>query len=189
MNQNKNPSQEPTIRAIFCYPPSSTYADDPDGWWSWPGNDFDAEGRQQQYTEVLTRMGQRLEMNIAMDESSVWTAEQIDGWVNRLEDDRPDGLLIVLFANHSRAMADRLCEASLRLEIPVVFYIALGVCHGPGPSFRGYRRAGVHFIMSLENFAAIERGLRMIRDGEPLGQGPWPAPPPAAVPAAQASGD
>ncbi len=174
MNPNTNPSPQPTIRTVFCYPPSSTYADDPDGWGSWPGNDFDAEGRQQQYMETLSEMGRRLEMDIAMDKSSAWTAEQIDDWIQRLEADRPDGLLIVLFANHSRAMADRLCEASVKLKIPVVLYIALGVCHGPGPSFRGYRRAGVHFIMSLENFDAIEQGLRMIRDGQALGLGPWP---------------
>ncbi len=60
-----------TIRVVFLYPPSKSYAEDPDGWWSWPGNEFDAEVRQEKYR------------------------------------------------------------------------------HGPGRSFRGYRRAGVHFIMSL----------------------------------------
>ena len=33
-----------TIRAAFLYPPSTTFSSNPDGWWSWPGNDFDAEG-------------------------------------------------------------------------------------------------------------------------------------------------
>ena len=27
-----------TVRVAFLYPPSRTFADDPDGWWSWPGN-------------------------------------------------------------------------------------------------------------------------------------------------------
>ena len=26
------------IRVAFLYPPSKTFADNPDGWWSWPGN-------------------------------------------------------------------------------------------------------------------------------------------------------
>jgi hypothetical protein len=77
---------------------------------------------------------------------------------------------------NSRAMADRLLAAAGKLDIPVVFYIGLGVCHGPGTSFRGYRRPGVHFIMSLENLEAIEEGLRMVKEGTPLGQGPWPSP-------------
>jgi hypothetical protein len=178
MNQKTNPTGETAIRTVFFYPPSKTYADDPDAWWSWPGNDFDAEGRQQNYMEVLRKMGDKLGLRILIDEHSVWTAEHVDALTRQLEDSRPDGLLIVLFANHSRAMADRLSAASEQLGIPVVFYIALGVCHGPGTSFRGYRRAGVHFIMSLENFEAIEQGLRKIKNGEPLGQGPWPQPVP-----------
>ncbi len=39
-------SEGATVRVAFLYPPSKTFADNPDGWWSWPGNEFDAEGRQ-----------------------------------------------------------------------------------------------------------------------------------------------
>ncbi len=162
------------IRTVFFYPPSHTYAEDPDAWWSWPGNDFDAEGRQQEYVAELRNMGQRLGLDIRADDGSTWTGEQTDALVQQLEADPPGGLLIVLFANHSRGLADRLSAAAEKLGIPVVYYIALGVTHGPGPRFRQYRREGLHFIMSLENFDAIERGLRLIRDGKPLGQGPWP---------------
>ena len=28
------------VRAAFVYPPSATFAGNPDGWWSWPGNEF-----------------------------------------------------------------------------------------------------------------------------------------------------
>ena len=34
--------QGATIRAVFLYPPSKTFRDNPEGWWSWPGNDYDA---------------------------------------------------------------------------------------------------------------------------------------------------
>ena len=166
-----------TIRTVFLYPPSKSYADDPDAWWSWPGNDFDAEGRQQKYMGVLDEMGKKLRMNVIMDDHSIWTAEHVAGLVKQLEAEPPDGLVIVLFANHSRAQADRLSAAAEELGIPVVYYIALGVTHGAGPSFRRYRRPGLHFVMSLENFEAIERGLRLIGEGKPLGQGPWPGSP------------
>ncbi len=162
------------IRSVFFYPPSHTYAEDPDAWWSWPGNDFDAEGRQQEYLAQLKEMGERLGLDISREEGSLWTAGQTDALIQELESEPPGGLLIVLFANHSRGQADRLSAAAEKLGIPVVYYIALGVTHGPGPRFRQYRREGLHFVMSLENFEAIERGLRLIRQGEPLGQGPWP---------------
>ncbi len=166
--------QVATVRAVFLYPPSKTYADDPNAWWSWPGNDFDAEGRQQEYMAALRDMGTRLGMNVAMADHSIWTAGHADALAKELQAERPEGLLIVLFANHSRATADRLSAAAEKMGIPVVFYIALGVTHGSGPSFRAYRRAGVHFIMSLDNFQAIEHGLQMIKEGKPLGRGPWP---------------
>ncbi len=167
-----------TIRAVFLYPPSKSYADDPNAWWSWPGNDFDAEGRQQKYMGVLDDLGEKLGMNLIMDDHSIWTAKHVAELVEQLAAEPPDGLLIVLFANHSRAMADRLSAAAEERTIPVVYYIGLGVCHGPGGTWRRYRRAGVHFIMSLENFDAIERGLRLVKEGKPLGQGPWPGNPP-----------
>ena len=166
--------QGTTIRAVFLYPPSKSYADDPDGWWSWPGNAFDAEGRQRKYTAVLGEMGKELGIDLVTDDCSMWTDAHVDALAGELEAERPDGLLIVLFANHSRPAADRLSAAAEELGIPVVYYIGLGVCHGPGTTWRPYRREGVHFIMSLEHFEAIERGLRLIRQGKPLGQGPWP---------------
>ena len=61
-------------------------------------------------------------MQIIMDEHSAWTAVHADALARQLEAERPDGLLVVLFANHSRAMADRLTAAE-KLGTPVVFYI------------------------------------------------------------------
>ena len=52
-SRRKEPSR---VRAAFVYPPSKTFADNPNGWWSWPGKQFDAEGRQKQYTAALRDM-------------------------------------------------------------------------------------------------------------------------------------
>ena len=56
--------QGATVRAVFLYPPSQTFKDDPNGWWSWPGNEFDAEGRQTLYTETLRKIADKLAMTI-----------------------------------------------------------------------------------------------------------------------------
>jgi predicted TIM-barrel fold metal-dependent hydrolase len=90
----------------------------------------------------LSNMGKKLGMNMIMDEHSAWTAEHVDALAKQLEAERPDGLLIVLFANHSRAMADRLSAAAERLGIPVVFYIGLGVMSRPGHQFPRLPAAG-----------------------------------------------
>jgi len=159
------------IRTIFLYPPSESFAKDPDGWWSWPGTDFDAEGRQAKFSEELRGIGRRLEMSVRMDDASIWTDGHVDAAIAEIEGHKPDGVLIVQFYNNSTAQADRLMQAVERMGIPVVYYVGLGVRHGQGERFRGYRREGLRFIMSLDNFDAIEQSLAMIKDGRTFGQG------------------
>ena len=55
-SQTSEKRQGATVRVAFLYPPSRTFANDPNGWWSWPGNEFDAEGRQKEYTAALRDM-------------------------------------------------------------------------------------------------------------------------------------
>lgn len=147
------------IRVVFLYPPSRTFADNPDGWWSWPGNDFDAEGRQRQYTAALRTMEQTLGVRLAIDAAPVDDSSQAQTLAAELEAEQPDGLLLVMFYNNSLAQADLLLEAAEKAGVPSIFYIGLGVKHGP---VRHYRRPGVYLIQSLDNLEAIEYGLRMI---------------------------
>jgi hypothetical protein len=148
-----------TIRVVFLYPPSKQFAENPDGWWSWPGNDFNAEGRQRQYTASLRDIEKRLGAQLQVDNQPVADNHQAQVLAKDLEARRPDGLLLVMFYNRSLDLADLLLKAADGAGIPVVFYIGLGVKHG---AVRQYRRPGVYLIQSLDNFDAIEYGLRMI---------------------------
>ena len=87
--------------------------------------------------------------------------------IKEIETNRPDGLLLIMFYNRSLAQADMILEAAQKLDIPVVFFIGLGVKHGP---VNQYRRPGVYFIQSLDNLEAIESGMRMINTRKQLGQ-------------------
>ena len=147
------------IRAAFLYPPSNTFAADPNGWWSWPGNEFDAEGRQQKYTAAIREMEQRLDLRVTVDAAPIASREHAERLAQELKANPPDGLLLMMFYNGSLATADLLLKAAEASSVPVIFYIGLGVKHGP---ITQYRRPGVYFIQSLENLAAIEYGLRMI---------------------------
>lgn len=156
-----------TVRAAFLYPPSTTFSDDPDGWWSWPGNEFDAEGRQKTYTKVLKKIERRLGMKINIENHPVAENRDVERLIREIETTRPDGLLLMMFYNRSLSQADMLLKAAHKLNIPVVFFIGLGVKHG---SVSHYRRPGVYFIQSLDNFKAIEYGMRMINTRKQLGQ-------------------
>jgi hypothetical protein len=171
--QAAEPSAEPRkkegaqIRAVFFYPPSKTFASTPDGWWSWPGNDFDAEGRQQKYTAALRAMEKKLGLSVAVDQTPLGTKAEAARLAEELQTQRPDGLLIVMFYNRSLDDVDVVLKAAATHNIPVVFYIGLGVKHGP---VTAYRRPGLYLIQSLENLDAIEYGLRMIHAKKRMGQ-------------------
>lgn len=156
-----------TVRAAFLYPPSTTFSDDPDGWWSWPGNEFDAEGRQKSYTAALKEIEKRLGMKIITENRSVANNEDAQRLIREIETTRPDSLLLIMFYNRSLSQADMLLDAAQKLSIPVVFFIGLGVKHGP---VSHYRRPGVYFIQSLDNLEAIEYGMRMINTRKHLKQ-------------------
>jgi hypothetical protein len=156
-----------TVRAVFLYPPSTTFSDDPDGWWSWPGNEFDAEGRQKSYTAALKEIEKRLGIRITTENKSVANNEDAQQLVREIGTTRPDGLLLIMFYNRSLPQADMILEAARKLDIPAVFFIGLGVKHGP---VTHYRRPGVYFIQSLDNLKAIEYGMRMINARKHLGQ-------------------
>jgi len=147
------------IRAAFIYPPSKTFADPADGWWSWPGNDFDAEGRQKQYMAALAEAEKKLGIKIAADEQPIATDADAQRLAKEIQAAKPDGLLLVMFYNRSLHLADLLLAAAEKAGVPVVFFIGLGVKHG---AVGQYRRPGVYFIQSLDNLQAIEYGLRMI---------------------------
>ena len=147
------------VRAAFLYPPSKSFAENPKGWWSWPGNVFDAEGRQKQYMAALRDIEKSQGMKVVMDDRSIANSRDAQALAAELKAKRPDGLLLVMFYNRSLGQADLLLKAAAELGIPTVFYIGLGVKHG---SVAHYRRPGVYFIQSLDNFEAIAYGLRMI---------------------------
>ena len=152
--------QGAAVRVAFIYPPSKTLAGNPNAWWSWPGNDFDAEGRQKQYLAVLRETEKRVGVKIVADGASIATKTDAEHLAKEIEAKRPAGLLLVLFHGPSRPLADQILKAAETLSIPTIFFIGLGVVHGP---VKHYRRPGLYFIQSLDNLEAIEYGLRMIQ--------------------------
>jgi hypothetical protein len=147
------------VRAVFIYPPSSSFADNPNGWWSWPGNDFDAEGRQQQYMTALRKMEEKLDLQLQVDRRSVANQQDAQRVAQEIQADQPDAVLLIMFYNQSLAHADLILKTTEEAKIPSIFFIGLGVKHGP---INRYLRPGLYFIQSLDNLDAIEFGLRMV---------------------------
>lgn len=161
------PKTKARVRTAFLYPPSETFSQDPDGWWSWPGNEYDAEGRQKKYTAKFRKIERKLAIELDIMGKPLATDQQVQTLARDIQTKAPDGLLLIMFYNRSLHHADLLLKAAQEASVPVIFYIGLGVKHG---QVAQYRRPGVYFIQSLDNYAAIESGLRMIHTKKQMSQ-------------------
>jgi len=155
------------VRAAFLYPPSKRFSDDPDGWWSWPGNEFEAEKRHRDYVAALREMEKKIGLTLAIDDQPVASDRDAQQLIADLEAAKPDGLLLMVFYNNSLPQVNLLLEAADKAGIPTILFIGLGVKHG---AITSYRRMGVYFIQSLDNLSAIESGLRMIHAKRTMSQ-------------------
>ena len=100
------------VRVVFLYPPSRQFADSPDGWWSWPGNEFDAENRQKEYTAALQNMQERLPIELTFSDRPVASPQDAQRLAKQIEADPQDGVLLVMFYNNSLRQADQLLAAT-----------------------------------------------------------------------------
>ncbi len=148
------------LRAIFFYPPSQEFKRNPDAWWSWPGNEYDAEGRQKRYTEELRNMERRLGLKLQVDSHPVATAEEAQRLTAEVKGQKLDGLLLFTFFNFSFPIAERMALECVKAGVPVIFFAGLGVHHGSVLKYT--KLPGLYFIQAMDDFTAIEAGLRMI---------------------------
>ena len=124
-------------------------------------------GAQREYTASIQDIGDRLGVQVQIDAKPIHTKEAANQLIAELQANQPDGLLLVMFYNRSIAIADQILAATEQAEIPAIFYIGLGVKHGP---IDNYHRQGLYFIQSLDNIEAIESGIRMVHARKQMGQ-------------------
>ncbi|HPO13829.1 MAG TPA: hypothetical protein PLI09_10325 [Candidatus Hydrogenedentes bacterium] len=154
-----HPTHPARVRVAFLYPPSKTFSENPDGWWSWPGNEFDAEGRQKTYTAKLREMETKHGLRLTIEDASIANEGDAKRFSEQVKTDSPEGVLLIVFSNYSPPHADLILKEMEQSGVPVILFIGLGVKHG---TINKYWQPGVYFIQSLDNFEALEYGLRMI---------------------------
>ncbi len=146
-----------TVRGAFLYPSTESLRER--GYYSWPGAGFDAEGRQREYMREIDAISQRLGMEISVDEKPLHEPESIERFMNEVKVQKPDGLLLIPFQKGEWSSVERIVGET---EIPTVILVPIGILLNPQINTL-YRRPGVYLINSLDNFEALEYGMRMIR--------------------------
>lgn len=153
------------VRGAFFYPPAQVVLDGQceDGWsahqwFTWPGNQFKPEEQQAKLMAELARITAGLELDLRMESAPVYTDAAIQALAGEVQAAPPDALLLVNFWNSFSAKIFPLLDA---FAGPVIVYHPVGSSHQlPPERFRKDPR--VHYIHSIENFAALEDGLRAV---------------------------
>ena len=147
----------PFGRGAFLYPSTGSLRQR--GYYSWPGVGFDAEGRQREYMKQIGAISQKLGMDISMNEKPLHDGESVTQFISEVKEQTPDGLLLIPFSKGDWGSVNRIIE---EVGIPVVVLATIGVLLNPQIN-QLHRKPGVYFISSLDNLAAVEYGMRMIK--------------------------
>ncbi len=145
------------IRAAFLYPPSELLKKQ--GYYSWPGSGFDAEGHHKLYAGRIAEMCKALGVRLIADRSAFYEKEAVDRFIREVREQKPDGLLLVAFKKSEWPSIGRIVDET---GVPTIAMATIGVLLMP--HIREMQaRPGVFTISSLDNFDAIRDGIRMIR--------------------------
>jgi len=161
------------VRGAFFYPPAQLVLDGknedswaPHQWFTWPGNQFAPEQQQVKFTERLRQMTAGLDLTLKLDEKPPHTEAAIQAFLNEVEQSKPEALLLINFWNSFSAKLKPILAA---FKGPIIVYQPVGANHQLPPEF--LRTAPrMHYIHSIENWEALERGLRAVHTKVRLAQ-------------------
>lgn len=154
----RNPS-DPVgyIKAAFSYPPTSQLREE--GYYSWPGSTFDAEGRQKEYSAVLQRMAAAMNLRLEIEPRPIDKKEDVERFITATKTAAPDGLLLIPF---KKSHADNLFPIIDQTALPAVVFTTLGVLLNV--HMREFNaRSRTYVVNSLENLEAVKQALRLIQ--------------------------
>jgi hypothetical protein len=149
--------KSPLVRGAFLYPPSKVL--EKEGYWSWPGSSFDAEGHQRQYAAKIAAIGQKLGLEIALDQEALDQPASVARFLADVKQSKPDALLLIPFKKGHWGHILQMIEET---KIPTVVVATLGVLLSDQIR-QLHRKPGVYLISSLDHFDAIEWGMKMVR--------------------------
>ena len=153
------------IRGAFFYPSAEDVlaGKAEDGWakhqwFTWPGNQFEPEAQQTKFLAKLRELTADLDLTLALEEKPLCTNAGVTAFMNNVEASKPDALLLFNFWNSFSPKLRPILEG---FKGPIILYHPVGANHQLPPDY--FRTAArVQYIHSIENWAALERGLRAV---------------------------
>ncbi|MCB1128199.1 MAG: hypothetical protein KDM81_17025, partial [Verrucomicrobiae bacterium] len=172
-NARPRRKQPAVIRGAFLYPPAADViagkAEDnwsPHQWFTWPGNQFEPEAQQAKFETRLRELTADLDLSLQLESHPLCTDAGIAAFLGSVGETQPDALLLFNFWNSFSAKLKPVLE---RFKGPIIVYHPVGANHQLPPEY--LRTAPrVQYIHSIENWTALERGLRAVHTHTRMGQ-------------------
>lgn len=127
-------------------------------WFTWPGNQFEPEAQQAKFLARTRELAAGLDLTLALEEKPLCTNAGVTAFLSSVEATKPDALLLFNFWNSFSAKLKPILE---HFNGPIILYHPVGANHQLPPEY--FRTAPrVQYIHSIENWEALERGLRAV---------------------------
>ncbi|MFO7975256.1 MAG: hypothetical protein R6V12_11550 [Candidatus Hydrogenedentota bacterium] len=129
----------------------------PPYWLGWPGTAYDLEGHREEYERNFKEIANRLGVGFEMTNPPLESDEAVTAFVNRMQAEQPDAVLVHIQHLSYWKWADAIAQAGL----PTIIFSPIGT------SFTHHtleisRRPKVHVISSL-SMEPVEQAFRMVR--------------------------
>jgi len=155
------PIRKATIRVAFVRPDVDKY------WMGWPGAAYDIKARQKQYTQVINSAAEKQGVKLELMHRPLHDANTINNFINTLNNNAPDGTLIVsmcLHHKHSNFWGNINTIAANKGPAPMVIFSPMGTSFTGevrGVRFPAVRKPGV-FVGATQDVQWLSMALKML---------------------------
>ena len=149
------PKSKPRIRLFFIRP-----KDQAQYWMSWPGNDYNADERQADFTRRLKSIARKLDIQLEVDPAALEDEATVNTALERMKQSPPDGILVIqMHLSYWKAATDHLL--SNRGNIPTIVFSRLGT------SFTGHLQTARNLpnvcVAATDGLDWLSYGMRMFK--------------------------
>jgi len=130
----------------------------------WPGAIYDGEAALEMYRQKIEETAQKLGMEVQMSPTPIYSLEEGQKWIAESENEKADGLLVVLLdrQEHAWPTATKAVESPL----PAVIFAPIGAAFTTNTG-QISKRDGA-FICSTDDFSQVAYGMKMLAAGAKL---------------------
>jgi len=148
------PAKKAIVRVVFIRP-----KDQAAYWMSWPGNDYNADAKQAEFTKKLSKIAAELGLQLDVDPAPLEDAPSVDAALERLKKAPPDGIMVIQMHLSYWAATNRFLEK--RGDTATIVFSRMGT------SFTGHlqtaRKLPKTYVAATLGLDWLRYGMRMFK--------------------------